>query len=62
MGRLLLEYKIVVWSPHMRKHIENIERIHDLATKCLSITQNWTYKGRLKRLNLPFFAHRRHWK
>ena len=56
MVRPLLEYNTVIWSPHMRKHIEKIERIQHRATKCLSSIRNLTYEDRLKRLNLLYLA------
>lgn len=59
MVRPLLEYNSVIWSPHLRKHIEKLERVQHRATKCLPSIRNLTYEDRLRKLKLPTLSYRR---
>ena len=54
-----LEYGQVVWSPHLRKHINMIENVQVRATKLIDGFGSMTYPERLKKLNLPTLAFRR---
>ena len=54
-----LEYAHPVWSPHLKKHIKNIERVQRRATKLIDGFKNLEYQERLLRLNLPTLAFRR---
>ena len=50
-----LEYAHPVWSLHLKKHINNIERFQRCATKLIDGFKNLEYQ---KRLNLPTLAFR----
>ena len=54
-----LEYGQVIWSPHLRKYINMIEKVQIRATKLINGFQNLTYAERLEKLNLPTLAFRR---
>ena len=54
-----LEYAHPVWSPHLKKHISNLERVQRRATKMIDGFKNLEYQERLHRLNLPTLAFRR---
>ena len=54
-----LEYGQVIWSPHLRKYINMIEKVQIRATKLINGFQNLSYEERLKKLNLPTLAYRR---
>ena len=57
--RPLLEYASVVWSPHLKKHINLIERVQRRATKRVEGLENLPYIERLKRLELTTLTFRR---
>ena len=54
-----LEYGQVIWSPHLRKHINMIEKVQIRATKLIDGFGKLSYSERLERLNLPTLAYRR---
>ncbi len=54
-----VEYAAVAWSPHMRKHIDKIERIQRAATKMIPGMEDMEYQERLNALNLPTLEQRR---
>ena len=54
-----LEYGQVIWSPHLRKYINMIEKVQMRATKLINGFQNLSYAERLEKLNLPTLAYRR---
>ena len=54
-----LEYAHPVWSPTLKKHINNIEEVQRRATKMIDGFKNLEYQERLVRLNLPTLAFRR---
>ena len=54
-----LEYAHVVWSPHLRKQINQLESVQRRATKLVYDLKNLSYQERLKKLKLPTLAHRR---
>lgn len=54
-----LEYAQLIWSPHLKKHIELIENVQRRATKRIQGLQNKSYEERLKELNLPTLVYRR---
>ena len=54
-----LEYGQVIWSPHLRKHINMIENVQIRATKLIDGFGKLSYSERLKRINLPTLAYPR---
>ena len=54
-----LEYGQVIWSPHLRKYINMIEKVQIRATKLINGFQNLSYEERLEKLNLPMLAYSR---
>ena len=44
--RPLLKYASCVWSPHLIKHVEHLERVQRRFTKRLRGLSTLTYKGR----------------
>ena len=48
-----LEYAQLVWSPHLRKHINMLENVHIRAAKLVDGLGILEYSDRLKALNLP---------
>ena len=57
--RPLLEYAIAVWNPHLKKDIENIERVQRRATKLIKSIKDKAYPDRLRILNLDSLQFRR---
>ena len=53
------DYAMIVWNPHLVKHIESIESVQRRATKMIPEIKNFTYPERLKIFNLPSLAYRR---
>ena len=51
------DYAMIIWNPHMVKHIESIEGVQRRATKM--IPEHLSYPERLKKLKLPTMAYRR---
>ena len=54
-----LEYAVAVWSPHLKKHIDLIEKVQMRATKLIDGFGKLTYQERLEKLKLPTLAYRR---
>ena len=54
-----LEYGQVIWSPHLRKYVNMIEKVQIRATKLINGFGKLSYSERLTRLNLPTLAYRR---
>ena len=54
-----LEYVSAVWSPHLKKHINQIEKVQRRATKRVNGFKNLPYDERLRRLHIPTLAFRR---
>ena len=54
-----LEYGQAVWSPHMKKQIDAIEKVQIRATKLVDGFKDMTYEEGLRKLNLPTLAYRR---
>ena len=54
-----LEYGQVIWSPHLRRHINMIENVQIRATQLIDGFGKLSYPERLKRINLPTLAYRR---
>ena len=54
-----LEYGQSIWSPHLLRDIDAIEKVQMRATKIVDGLQNLSYSERLKKLNLPTLAYRR---
>ncbi len=57
--RPTLEYAAVVWNPHLKKHIEKIEKVQRAATRWVPCVRNLSYKERLKKLQLLTLTERR---
>ena len=47
-----LQFAVQFWSPHLRKVIDNIERVQIKATKMIPEIMNHSYQQRLKDLEL----------
>ena len=54
-----LEYAQVVWAPHLKKHIQKVERVQRAATKLVPALHDLDYQERLNMLNLPPLVERR---
>ena len=54
-----LEYAQSVWSPHLRKYTNAIEKVQIRATKLVDGLKHLEYEERLKKLDLPTLAYRR---
>ena len=54
-----LEYAVAVWSPHLMKHIDLVEKVQMRATKLIDGFGKLTYQERLEKLKLPTMAYRR---
>ena len=59
MVRPHLEYGSVIWSPHLKKDIDVIERVQRRATKMVPELRNLSYEDRLCALELPTLKFRR---
>jgi hypothetical protein len=57
--RSQLEFAEPVWSPHMERHIEKVERIQRRATKRAPGLANMGYSDRLEKLDLTSLEDRR---
>jgi len=57
--RPLLEYASCMWSPHLIKDIERVERVQRRFTKRLRGLSTLTYKDRLQVLGLQSLESRR---
>ena len=57
--RPTLEYASVVWNPHLKKHIDKIEKVQRAATRWVPSLRDFSYEERLERLNLPTLEERR---
>ena len=54
-----LEYANSVWYPHLRKHIDAIEKVQRNFTKHIIELKNLNYEERLMNLGLPSLEYRR---
>ncbi len=54
-----LEYAAVVWNPHLKKHIEKLEKVQRAATRWVPSLRDLSYEERLKKLQLPTLTERR---
>ena len=54
-----LEYGQSIWSPHLLKDIDAIEKVQMRATQLVDGLGNLSYTERLKKLKLPTLAYRR---
>ncbi len=59
MIRPKLEYTMVVWSPHKKKHIRKFERIQRIAMKLLLKLKGLQYEERLREMKLMTLEERR---
>ena len=50
MAQPMLEYSVVVWSPHMKKDIRKLERIQRTASKMVPELRDMEYENRLKEM------------
>ena len=54
-----LEYAAPVWNPHLKKHIQKLERVQRHATRMVPELRDLSYGERLKELDLPTLEQRR---
>ena len=54
-----LEFAQCVWSPNLKRHQDNLERVQERATKLVDHMNGIEYKERLKALNLSTLSFRR---
>ena len=54
-----LEYAAPFWSPHLKKHINKLERVQRHATRLVPELRGLSYEERLEGLNLPSLELRR---
>ena len=54
-----LEYAQCVWSPHLKKYQDMLEKVQERATKLVDHMNGIEYSERLKILNLPTLSFRR---
>ena len=59
MIRPKLEYAEVIFSPHKKKYVLKLERIHRIATKMVPKLEDLTYEHRLKEMHLTTLKERR---
>ena len=59
MVRPILEYGNVIWSPHLKRQSEAIEKVQRRATKIVKGLGKCTYEERLRTLKLPTLKYRR---
>ena len=59
MIRPKLEYTEVIWSPHKKKHVLKIEKLHRIATKMVPELKDLTYEERLKEIEISTLEERR---
>ena len=59
MVRPHLEYANVVWSPHLQKNVQKLEKVQRRATKLVPSLTHLPYRVRLQQLKLPSLAYRR---
>ena len=59
MIRPKLEYAAVVWSQHLKKDINKLERIQRTATRMVPELEELQYEERLKEMGLPTLKERR---
>ena len=53
------DYAMIIWNPHLVKHIESIEGVQRRATKMIPEIKHLPYSERLQILKLPTMAYRR---
>ena len=56
--RLILEYAVCVWNPHMSRDIELMEKVQHCATKCIKGLHSKSYDDHWKILDLDSFQRR----
>ena len=54
-----LEYKQLIWTPHLKKYITILENVQRRATKLVDGIHHMSYSKWLKKLNLPSLVYRR---
>ena len=59
MIRPKLEYAEVIWFPHKKKHVLQLEIIQRIATKMVPELEELTYEERLKEMHLTTLEERR---
>ena len=59
MVRPILEYCTPIWSPILKRDINELEKVQHRATKLVKGIQNLEYCDRLKALGLPTLIYRR---
>ena len=59
LARSHFDYAMIIWNPHLVKHIESIEGVQRRATKMILEIKHLPYSERLQILKLPTMAYRR---
>ena len=54
-----IEYAACIWSPHMKKHMQKVERVQRLATRMIPGFKELDYEERLGKLGLTTLEERR---
>ncbi len=54
-----LENTVVVWNPHLKKHIEKIEKVQRVAMRWVPGVRDLNYEERLRKLQLSTLTERR---
>ena len=54
-----VEHANQVWNPHLKKHIDLLEKIQRKATKSVPGLSKLTYEERLRKIGLPTITYRR---
>ncbi len=57
--RPTLEYAAVVWNPHLKRHIEKLEKVQRAATRWVPSLRDLSYEERLMKFQLPTLTERR---
>ena len=54
-----IEYAQSVWSPHLLKHVKQLENVQIRATSQVDVMKKMEYSERLRKLDLPTLLYRR---
>ncbi len=57
--RSRLEYGVDIWSPNLKRLINEVEAVQRRATRMIPSIKNLPYEERLRKLKLPTLVYRR---